>query len=408
VRALLDACRRAGVEARSVPGMFELLEGGVSVSRLRDIDITDLLRRQPIQASPEAGLYLQGKTVLVTGAGGSIGGELCHQLARAQVGELVLVGHGENSIFEVSNRLRQAHPGVVIHPVIADIRDEARIDAVFAAFTPTIVFHAAAHKHVPLMEAHPEEAITNNVRGTAVVVQAAVRHDVDRFVLISTDKAVAPTSVMGASKRIAERLVAQAAERHRRMFIAVRFGNVLGSRGSVVPFFKQQIERGGPITVTHPDMRRFFMTIPEAVYLVVKAGGLARSGELFVLNMGEPVRIVDLAEDLKRLSGVEASEVPIVYSGLRPGEKLEEQLWEPGSLVEPAGDGDDVFRVVEPSSPLEGQTAGGLDAVVARLEEAAARGDALAIHERLSECLPTFVSSWHEAAPRPRAARPIR
>ena len=258
------------------------------------------------------------------------------------------------------------------------------------------------------MEAHPEEAITNNVRGTAVVVEAAVRHDVARFVLISTDKAVAPTSVMGASKRLAERLVAQAAERHRRMFIAVRFGNVLGSRGSVVPFFKQQIERGGPITVTHPDMRRFFMTIPEAVYLVLKAGGLARGGELFVLNMGEPVRIVDLAEDLMRLSGVEASEIPIVYTGLRPGEKLEEQLWEAGSLVEAAGD-DDVFRVVEPTSPLEGQTAGGLDAVVARLEEAAARGDGLAIHERLSECLPTFVSSWHEGTPRGRAlpVRPI-
>ncbi len=405
VRALLDACRRAGVEARAVPGIFELLEGGVSVSRLRDIDITDLLRRQPIQASPEAGLYLQGKTVLVTGAGGSIGSELCRQLARAQVGELILLGHGENSIFDITNRLRQSNPGVTVHPVIADVRDDARIEAVFATYAPSIVFHAAAHKHVPLMEAHPEEAISNNVHGTAVVVAAAIRHDVERFVLISTDKAVAPTSVMGASKRLAERIVAQAAARHRRMFIAVRFGNVLGSRGSVVPFFKQQIDRGGPITITHPDMRRFFMTIPEAVYLVVKAGGLARGNELFVLNMGEPVRIVELAEDLKRLSGVEANEVPIVYTGLRPGEKLEEQLWEPGSLVEAAGD-DEVFRVVEPIQPVDGP-AGGLDAAIARLEAAATRGDALAIHELLSECLPTFVSSWHQGVPRPRATRPL-
>jgi FlaA1/EpsC-like NDP-sugar epimerase len=405
VRALLDACRRAGVEARALPGIFELLEGGVSVSRLREIDIADLLRRQPIQAAPEAGLYLQGKTVLVTGAGGSIGSELCRQLARAQVGELILLGHGENSIFDVTNRLRQSHPAVVVHPVIADVRDEARIEAIFETHAPSVVFHAAAHKHVPLMEAHPEEAITNNVHGTAVVVAAAIRHEVERFVLISTDKAVAPTSVMGASKRLAERIVAQAAERHRRMFIAVRFGNVLGSRGSVVPFFQQQIDRGGPITITHPDMRRFFMTIPEAVHLVVKAGGLARGGELFVLNMGEPVRIVDLAEDLKRLSGVEAGSVAIVYTGLRPGEKLEEQLWEPGSLVEAAGD-DEVFRVVEPIQADDGP-AGGLDAAIVRLEEAAARGDALAIHELLSECLPTFVSSWHQGPPRPRVARPL-
>ena len=265
VRALLDACLRAGVEARAVPGMFELLDGGVSVSRLREIDITDLLRRQPIHAAPEAGLYLQGKTVLVTGAGGSIGSELCRQLARAQVGELILLGHGENSIFDITNRLRQSHPGVPVHPVIADVRDEARIEAVFAAWTPAIVFHAAAHKHVPLMEAHPEEAISNNVRGTAVVVGAAIRHDVERFVLISTDKAVAPTSVMGASKRLAERIVAEAAERHRRMFIAVRFGNVLGSRGSVVPYFQQQIRsrradhdhppRHAPFLHDHPGSR---------------------------------------------------------------------------------------------------------------------------------------------------------
>jgi FlaA1/EpsC-like NDP-sugar epimerase len=325
-------------------------------------------------ALDDAGLhaFLAGRTVLVTGAGGSIGSELCRQLARAQVGELILLGHGENSIFDITNRLRQSHPGVPVHPVIADVRDQARIEAVFAAWTPAIVFHAAAHKHVPLMEAHPEEAISNNVRGTAVVVHAAIRHDVERFVLISTDKAVAPTSVMGASKRLAERIVADAAERHRRMFIAVRFGNVLGSRGSVVPYFQQQIDRGGPITITHPDMRRFFMTIPEAVHLVVKAGGLARGGALFVLNMGEPVRIVDLADKMIRLSGKEpGSDVAIEFIGPAPGEKLHEEL---------VGDGETATPSVHPKidlitrSPIDPDW---LEAELALLERLVADGETL-------------------------------
>lgn len=391
IRTLVEACQQAGVESKAVPGIFEVLEGGLSVSRLRQIDIGDLLRRAQVKARPEVGLYLQNQVVLVTGAGGSIGGELSRQVARARASDVVLVGHGENSIFDVANQLRDAHPAVRFHAVIADVRDAPRIAAVIGAYRPAVIFHAAAHKHVPLMEAHPQEAISNNVLGTRHVVAAALDAGVARLVLISTDKAVAPSSVMGASKRVAEMIVRDAALKHARAFSVVRFGNVLGSRGSVVPFFKQQIERGGPVTVTHPDMTRFFMTIPEAVHLVLRAGGQATGGELFVLNMGEPVRIVDLAQDLIRLSGFSEDEIPIVYTGLRPGEKLQEHLWETGSSREPAGS-DEVFRVSEPSGVAGGPA---LAAAVDELVDAAARGDELAIHKTLTDLIPSFVSSLH-------------
>jgi FlaA1/EpsC-like NDP-sugar epimerase len=391
IRSLVEACHRAGVESKAVPGIFEVLEGGVSVSRLRQIDIADLLRRAQVLARPEVGLYLQGQVVLVTGAGGSIGAELSRQVARARASDVVLVGHGENSIFDITNGLREAYPSVRFHSVIADVRDAGRIRGVIARFRPTTILHAAAHKHVPLMEAHPQEAISNNVLGTQHVVDAAIEHGVGRLVLVSTDKAVAPSSVMGASKRVAELIVRDAARAHRRAFSVVRFGNVLGSRGSVVPFFKQQIERGGPVTVTHPEMTRYFMTIPEAVHLVLKAGGLATGGELFVLNMGDAVRIVDLAADLIRLSGFSEDEIPVVYTGLRPGEKLHEQLWEPGSSREPVG-GDQVFRVTEPSDVASGAA---LAEKVAEVVAAARREDVLAIHKTLSEIIPSFVSSLH-------------
>jgi FlaA1/EpsC-like NDP-sugar epimerase len=391
IRSVVESCQRAGVASKSVPGVFELLDGGVNVSRLRQVDIADLLRRAQVQAHPEAGMYLQGRVVLVTGAGGSIGSELSRQVARARAADVVLVGHGENSIFDVVNRLREAHPETRFHAVLADVRDARRIRSVFEQYRPSIVFHAAAHKHVPLMEAHPQEAVTNNVLGTRNVVQAAADGGVVRFVMISTDKAVAPSSVMGASKRIAELIVRDAARQHQRAFSVVRFGNVLGSRGSVVPFFKQQIERGGPVTITHPDMTRFFMTIPEAVHLVLRAGGVATGGELFVLNMGDPVRIVDLAQDLIRLSGFSEDEIPIVYTGLRAGEKLQEQLWEPGSTREPAGS-DEVFRVTEPGGVPGGAA---LAARVDELVDAAVRGDVLAIHKTLTDVIPTFVSSLH-------------
>jgi FlaA1/EpsC-like NDP-sugar epimerase len=388
VRGVVDTCRGAGISSRAVPGMIELLEDEFNAAWVREIDIADLLRRRPVLAQPETGAYLNGRVVLVTGAGGSIGSELCRQVARVGPAAIVLLGHGENSIFDIANLLREAHPSLPVHEVIADVRHEGRLADIFRQYRPEVVFHAAAHKHVRLMESHPEEAITNNVLGTRALVDAAVAAEVERFVFVSTDKAVAPTSVMGASKRVAELIVRDAAHTHQRAFVSVRFGNVLGSRGSVVPEFKRQIERGGPITITHPDAKRFFMTIPEAVYLVLKAGGLSESGELFVLNMGEPVRVIDLAHDLLRLSRRTPEEIPIQQIGLRPGEKLEEALWEPDSIVEAAGD-TDVFRVLEPASVIHSVN---LHRTIDDLARAAHRGDALAIHRSLSELIPTFYS----------------
>jgi FlaA1/EpsC-like NDP-sugar epimerase len=388
VRGVVDTCRAAGISSRAVPGMIELLEDEFNAAWVREIDIADLLRRRPVLARPEAGAYLQDRVVLVTGAGGSIGAELCRQVARVGPAAIVLLGHGENSIFDIANLLREAHPALPVHEVIADVRNEGRLADIFHRHQPDVVFHAAAHKHVRLMESHPEEAITNNVLGTRALVDAAVAAGVERFVFVSTDKAVAPTSIMGASKRVAELIVRDAAHTHQRAFVSVRFGNVLGSRGSVVPEFKRQIDRGGPITITHPDAKRFFMTIPEAVYLVLKAGGLSESGELFVLNMGEPVRVIDLAHDMLRLSRLTPDDVPIRLIGLRPGEKLEEALWEPDSIVEAAGD-TDVFRVLEPGSVIHSVN---LQRAIDDLANAAQRGDALAIHRSLSELIPTFYS----------------
>jgi FlaA1/EpsC-like NDP-sugar epimerase len=352
LRRVAEQARAAGVASRTMPGVFELLDGAVSVSRLRQIDITDLLRRAPVAIQRPPRDYMSGRVVMITGAGGSIGTELCRQVARVRPEAIVLVGHGENSIFDAQVELRRSHPRILCHAVIADIRDEGRMDEVFARFRPAVVFHAAAHKHVPLMEDNPEEAVTNNVFGTAMVVGCARRHGTERFVLISTDKAVAPTSVMGASKRLAETIVADAASRSGKPFVAVRFGNVLGSRGSAVPHFKRQIERGGPVTVTHPEMRRFFMTIPEAVHLVLQAGGLGTSDELFVLEMGEPIRIVDLAEDVIKLCGFSREEIPIVFTGMRPGEKLTEALWETDAVIEPT-EHPEILRVRERTTPVE-------------------------------------------------------
>lgn len=350
IRAVAERCRLLGIHCRTIPGVFELLDGRVTISRLRQVEISDLLRREEINPRPGSDAYLEGRTVLVTGAGGSIGSEICRQIARARPRKLILLGHGENSIFDVHADIARAFPALAVTPVIADVRDERRIDAAFEQHRPAVVLHAAAHKHVPLMEENAVEAITNNVFGTHVVASAALRYETERFVLISTDKAVAPTSIMGLSKRVAETVVQHLAGRGSTALMIVRFGNVLGSRGSVVPIFKAQIERGGPITITDPEMKRFFMTIPEAVNLVVRAGGLGRGGELFVLNMGSPVRIRDLAEDLIRLSGFSLAEIPIVFTERRPGEKLEETLWEHGALVEPTVDGD-ILRVTEPVQP---------------------------------------------------------
>jgi len=337
VRMVNDVCRRQNVVSRTMPGIYELIGGRVSISRLREVDITDLLRREPVRVNDEAvGAALEGKRVLVTGAGGSIGRELCRQIARRNPSELVLLGHGENSIFEILLELEYDYPDLTLHPVIADIRNQERLAQVFTQHQPQVVFHAAAHKHVPLMEINVVEAVTNNVIGTNNVVQTSLAQNIERFVLISTDKAVRPSSVYGATKRLAEMIVLDIAHTTQRAFTVVRFGNVLGSRGSIIPKFKNQIANGGPVTITHPDMYRFFMTIPEAVYLVLQAASMENGGETFVLNMGEPVRILDLAEDLIRLSGLEPlRDIEIAYTGIRPGEKLSEELWDEGTPLLP-------------------------------------------------------------------------
>jgi FlaA1/EpsC-like NDP-sugar epimerase len=337
VRSVVQAAYDAGARTRTVPGLFEILGERVNVTAIREVQIEDLLRREPVQTDlASVSLLATGRTVLVTGAGGSIGSELCRQLTALEPAKLVLLGHGENSIFDVLHELRGLKPDAVIVPVIADIRDRDRIQRAFGIHRPFAVFHAAAHKHVPLMEENVVEAVTNNVMGTRNVVDAAVACGTQHLVLISTDKAVRPTNVMGASKRVAEYVVHNAAAAHRRNFVSVRFGNVLGSRGSVVPMFVRQIRAGGPVTVTHPEMRRYFMTIPEAVQLVLQAAVLGMGGELFMLDMGDPVKIVDLARDMIRLSGFrEGSDIEIQFTGIRPGEKLYEEMFFSHEVAEP-------------------------------------------------------------------------
>jgi FlaA1/EpsC-like NDP-sugar epimerase len=329
IREIVQASAEAGVRNRTVPGLYEILSGAKAVSALRPIQIEDLLRREPVETNLEdVGALVRARTVLITGAGGSIGSELCRQLARLTPECIVAVGRGENSIFELLEELRESFPTIKVRPAIVDVRDEIRLRAIFEQEQPFSVFHAAAHKHVPLMEACVDEAILNNVLGTRNVAELCAEYNVEHLVLISTDKAVRPTSIMGATKRIAEKIVGNVAQRTGKPYVSVRFGNVLGSRGSVVPTFMRQILAGGPITITHPEMRRYFMTIPEAVQLVLQAATLGRGGEVFVLDMGEPVKIADLAEDLIRLSGLEVnSDIEISYTGTRPGEKLYEELF---------------------------------------------------------------------------------
>ena len=328
-REIIATCESTGVATNTLPGIYELLAGHKTVSRLPQIDINHLLRREPVEIDQaQVAAYLAGATVLVTGAGGSIGSELCRQIARFAPLKMILLGHGENSIFEIGLDLRLSFPNLTTHQVIVDVRDQKQVNWVIENHRPDVIFHAAAHKHVPFMEANVEEAITNNVLGTRNVLRAAEQHGVNRLVLISTDKAVNPTSVMGATKRLAELLVASIARRSGQAYMAVRFGNVLGSRGSVIPIFQRQIAAGGPLTVTHPDMRRYFMTIPEATQLVLQASILGQGGETFVLDMGQPVRILDLATDLIKLSGLQPGrDIQVVYSGIRPGEKINEELF---------------------------------------------------------------------------------
>lgn len=328
VAKIINICKETDAQIKILPCVSDVISGKVSVSMIRDVQVEDLLGREPVQVDlDEIAGYVTGKTVLVTGAGGSIGSELCRQLARFAPSRLLLLGRGENSLHEIEWEMRHLHPDLRMTVIVGDIQDERRIRQLFMEYRPEVVFHAAAHKHVPMMEANPGEAIKNNVFGTQILAESADQFGVGHFVMISTDKAVNPTSVMGVTKRIAEMIVQDLARRSATKFAAVRFGNVLGSRGSVIPIFKRQIERGGPVTVTHPDMVRYFMTISEAVQLVIQAGALAKGGEVFVLDMGEPVRIEQLARDLIRLSGLEVDkDIRIVYTGIRPGEKLYEEI----------------------------------------------------------------------------------
>jgi FlaA1/EpsC-like NDP-sugar epimerase len=347
IRETLALCEDAHVQAMTMPSLTEILSGKLRVSELRRVDIEDILRREPIQTNIDAVRRLiHNQRVLITGAGGSIGSELCRQVFAGGPSAIGLLGHGENSIFDIYNELSGlCKPGKnradgfappVLCPIIADIRSSARLNRVLAEFKPDIVLHAAAHKHVPLMQENPTEAVSNNIIGTKNLVDASLAAGIEHLVMISTDKVVNPSSVMGASKRIAEMLVLQAAKKSGRHYVAVRFGNVLGSRGSVVPTFKKQIAAGGPVTVSHPDMTRYFITIPEAVQLVLQAAVLGHGGEVFMLDMGEPVAIVDLARDLIELSGLEVGrDIDIVYTGIRPGEKLCEELFVAGEVYEP-------------------------------------------------------------------------
>lgn len=328
VRRVVQSCTKLGVGVRTMPGLYEVINGCYTPARLREVQIEDLLQRDETKVDfAEIGSYIAGKRVLVTGAGGSIGSELCRQIIRCGPAELILLGHGENSIFNIHRELLGEAGGISVVPIIADVQSEQRINGVFAKFRPQVVFHAAAHKHVPLMESNPVEAIKNNVWGTSNVAEAASAFGVERFVLISSDKAVNPTNVMGATKRAAELVVQKISLSSSTKFMAVRFGNVLGSRGSVVPIFKEQIAKGGPVTVTHPDMERYFMTIPEAVSLVLQAGAMGQGGEVFVLDMGKLVKIADMVKDLIALSGLRPDvDIKIEYTGIRPGEKMYEEL----------------------------------------------------------------------------------
>ena len=338
-KQILKLCQETGCKLKILPGISQLANGEVKVQKIRDVDVLDLLGRDSVQVDlSQIAEYLSGKTVLVTGGGGSIGSELCRQIAGHRPKRLVIFDIYENNAYDIQQELRRTHPGLELITLIGSVRDTERVNMLFETYRPEIVFHAAAHKHVPLMEDSPNEAIKNNVFGTYHVARAADRYGTKTFVLISTDKAVNPTNVMGASKRICEMIVQTMANRSATKFVAVRFGNVLGSNGSVIPLFKRQIAEGGPVTVTHPDIIRYFMPIPEAVQLVLQAGAYANRGEIFVLDMGEPVRIDDLARNLIRLSGFTPDEdIEIRYTGLRPGEKLfEEMLMDEEGLRETA------------------------------------------------------------------------
>lgn len=350
LKNIYDICKETGCELKRLPGIYQLVNGEISVSKLKDVDVVDLLGRNTVEVDLDSIMkYVSGKVIMVTGGGGSIGSELCRQIAEHHPRRLILLDIYENTTYDIQNELRHTYPNLNLTVLIASVRNTKRIDQIFETYRPDIVYHAAAHKHVPLMEDSPNEAVKNNVLGTWKVAEAANKWKVGKFVLISTDKAVNPTNIMGATKRICEMIVQTYDKRSETEFVAVRFGNVLGSNGSVIPLFKKQIAMGGPVTVTHPDITRFFMTIPEAVSLVLQAGAFAKGGEIFVLDMGEPIKIVDLARNLILLSGYKPNEdIKIVFTGLRPGEKLYEEI-----LMEEEGMQDTKNKMIHIGKPIE-------------------------------------------------------
>ena len=349
-KAIIEICRETGCQVKILPGIYQLINGEVSIAKLRNVEIEDLLGRDPIRVNLDEIMgYVSGKVVLVTGCGGSIGSELCRQVASHNPKQLIIFDIYENNAYDIQLELKEKYPDLDLVVLIGSVRNTHRIETVFEKYRPDIVYHAAAHKHVPLMEDSPNEAIKNNVFGTYKTAKAADKYGTSRFVLISTDKAVNPTNIMGASKRMCEMVVQMMNARSKTDFVAVRFGNVLGSNGSVIPLFKKQIEQGGPVTVTHPDIIRYFMTIPEAVSLVLQAGAYAKGGEIFVLDMGEPMKILDLAKNLIRLSGYTPDvDIPIVFTGLRPGEKLYEEL-----LMNEEGMQDTPNKLIHIGKPIE-------------------------------------------------------
>lgn len=327
-KEIFDICKKFNVRIKTIPGIYEIVDGKVNISKIRDINIEDLLGRDPIVLDMQGiDKYIKNKVVLVTGGGGSIGSELCRQVAKFKPKKIIILDIYENNAYDLQMEFNLTYPNLDKEVVITSVRDKNKLEQVFGRFKPDVVFHAAAHKHVPLMEANPSEVIKNNILGTLNVAECADKFSVERFVMISTDKAVNPTNIMGASKRVCEMIIQAINNKSKTEFVAVRFGNVLGSNGSVIPLFKREIANGGPVTVTHPEINRFFMTIPEAAQLVIQAGSIAKGGEIFVLDMGKPVKIVDLAKDLIRLSGLEPDkDIKIKFTGLRPGEKLYEEL----------------------------------------------------------------------------------
>ena len=383
-RAIVETCERSGVAVRTIPGLYEILQGQVEISRLKDVRIEDLLDREPVDlAGSDLGHAYSGRAVLVTGAGGSIGAELCRQVARLQPARLLLVERAENALFEIHRELAGLWPELDVVPLVADVGDRHRMEEIFSNHPPYAVLHAAAHKHVPMMETCPGEAVKNNVLATETLGRLAGAHGVRRFVLVSTDKAVRPSSVMGATKRIAELVIQHLDRQLDTRFLAVRFGNVLGSAGSVIPIFREQIARGGPVTVTDPGMVRYFMTIPEAAQLVLEAGAMGRGGEIFILDMGEPVRILDLAKKMIRLSALEPDrDIQIAYTGLRPGEKLVEEL---------STDAEEMDTTRHPKifiGRLSARPSEDLEQALHDLAETARRGDDEALRALLGALLP--------------------